>query len=183
MRKACHILLLWTTLLLLSSTSVFAEGSDDLLGKKLYTQVNMHSLKGKSITWVNYQVDSLIPVNSEVVVETIKGGGVIFTVTKTGERLKLKNKERRSGLDGYAWAKKHFAPKKRSLKRFNKLEKEGIRTGMAKIGMSKDAILVALGYPPAHKTPSLKGDYWLFWRNRWRKIGVTFTKGKVSNIR
>lgn len=49
-----------------------------------------------------------------------------------------------------------------------------IRAGEVGIGMSKDAVLVSWGYPPEHKTRSLRESEWRYWRNRWRTVLVTF---------
>ncbi len=157
--------------------------ASELVGKTLFTQVNIYSLKGKVVTWVNYHVDALIPVNSEVVVEKIRGSGVVFVVKKTGQRLKLKNKQRHSGLSGEDWANKHFASKKVNLSKFSKLERNAIAAAEVKKGMGKKAVLVAYGYPPAHKTPSLEASQWLYWITRWNKIVVTFDGNRVSNVR
>lgn len=157
--------------------------ASELVGKTLFTQVNIYSLKGKVVTWVNYHVDELIPVNSKVVIEKISSSGVVFTVEKTGQRLKLKNKKRHSGLSGEDWANKHFGLKKVDLSEFSKLERNAIAMAEVKKGMSKKAVLVAYGYPPAHKTPSLEGSEWLYWITRWNKIVVTFEGNKVSNVR
>jgi len=52
---------------------------------------------------------------------------------------------------------------------FNKVtskEQEGIKKGRIFPGMSKKAVLLTLGYPPNHKTPSLEGNIWLYWGRR-----------------
>ncbi len=155
-----------------------------LKGKTLFTQVNIYSLKGKSVTWVNYQVDSLIPVNTEVTINYAGKSGVGFTIKATDQKLELNNKKRHSGLDGNAWAAKHFGEQKVDLSRFTKAERDAIHAAKVEAGMSKDAVLVSRGYPPAHKTPDLNASEWLYWHNRWNKKAVTFdANGKVSAIR
>jgi len=157
--------------------------TNELEGKTLYTQVNIYSLKGEVVTWVNYHVDTLIPVNSEVTINKISDSSVTFTVKATGQKLKLKNKERHSGLDGLAWAQRHFGANKVDLNRFSKAERDAIEGAQVQIGMSKAAVLVAYGYPPAHKTPSLESSTWLYWINRWNKIAVRFDdKGYVVSV-
>lgn len=184
MKKPYHALLFATTCLLFSIAVTAAETADQLIGRVLYTQVNIHSLKGKTVTWVNYQVESLIPVNTEVTIDAISGSKITFTINETGQQLKLKNKQRRSGMDGLAWAKKHFGPRRVALGKFTRNERDAIERATARKGISKDAVITALGYPPAHQTPSLKNNYWLYWRNRWDKFGVNFDKaGKVTQIK
>jgi len=175
--------LLFGLAIVLAGQSVSFAASD-LEGKTLYTQVNMHSYKGEVVTWVNYNVDSLIPVNTAVEVISVAGwGGLKFKLTDSGVTLKLKN-SRHSGLSNEEWARKHFGEHKVNLGKFSKSERDAIASGAVRIGMSKSAVLVSRGYPPAHKTPSLDASGWLFWDTKWHKKQVNFdSSGKVSGIR
>ena len=40
--------------------------------------------------------------------------------------------------------------------------------------MSKDAVLMAYGYPPDHKTPKLEDDTWSYWlgRSGAQRVGI-----------
>jgi hypothetical protein len=144
----------------------------------------MHSLKGKVVTWVNYGVDTLIPVNTKVEVISIGGwGGLTFRLIDSDTTLKLKNK-RHSGLSDEEWAHKHFGEQKVDLNQFSKAERDAIASGEVRAGMSKEAVIVSRGYPPAHKTPSLESSSWLFWSNKWNKIQVNFgSDDRVSDIK
>lgn len=48
--------------------------------------------------------------------------------------------------------------------------------------MSKDAVIAALGYPPKHQTPTLKGNQWRYWRTLFKTFVVHFEDDKVDNI-
>jgi len=50
------------------------------------------------------------------------------------------------------------------------------------IGMSKKAVLAAIGYPPQHQTPSLNGDTWTYWSSRTNRFAVIFKQDKVDHI-
>lgn len=175
-----------TLLLLVFATTSYgaAVHASDLEGKTLYTQVNIHSYKGQMVTWVNYNVDSLIPVNTPVEVISAGGwSGLKFRLKDSGLTLKLKN-SRHSGLTDEEWARKHFGEHKVNLNKFSRAERDAIASGAVRIGMSKNAVIVSRGYPPAHKTPSLKSSNWFYWANRWNKTQVNFgSNGKVSRIR
>lgn len=155
--------------------------ASDMEGQELYTQVNMHSLKGEYVTWVNYGVDSLIPVNTKVLITSISGSGVEFTIKESGTELSLKNSSR-SGLNGEEWANKHFGINKVNLKKFNAKDQKGIEEAKALVGMSKKGVLIARGYPPAHVTPNLDMSEWMYWHNRWNKKKVVFKGDTVKNI-
>jgi hypothetical protein len=49
--------------------------------------------------------------------------------------------------------------------------------------MSKDAVVMAYGYPPSHKIPTLDSNMWTYWRDRFRRVFVYFENGKVVNIK
>ena len=46
--------------------------------------------------------------------------------------------------------------------------------------MSDEIILMAYGYPPAHRTPSLEADEWVYWLNRFVNQPVVLRNGRVS---
>jgi hypothetical protein len=48
--------------------------------------------------------------------------------------------------------------------------------------MRKSAVIVALGYPPKHKTPSLEANQWRYWSSRFGSFLVHFQDDKVSQI-
>jgi hypothetical protein len=60
-------------------------------------------------------------------------------------------------------------------------EQENVRTGSVDIGMSKAAVIMAFGYPPGHKTPSLEHDAWIYWLNGKQTRTVRFEKDRVVN--
>jgi len=73
---------------------------------------------------------------------------------------------------------------KTKMARLSKLDKEGIRLGRAKVGMSREGILFAMGRPPYHANPDLDAPSWLYWMNRYNKTAIEFDeKGKVSAVR
>jgi len=49
--------------------------------------------------------------------------------------------------------------------------------------MSREAVIISYGYPPAHQTPSLESNKWKYWKSRGTNFFVYFDKdGKVSKI-
>ena len=69
------------------------------------------------------------------------------------------------------------------LSRFSDQERALIRAGEVGVGMSREAVILALGYPPSHQTPSLQNQAWTYWRDRFRTFVVEFENGKVARIR
>jgi hypothetical protein len=48
--------------------------------------------------------------------------------------------------------------------------------------MTRDQVLMSLGYPPAHRTPSLSASTWTYWQNRWVTMVVAFEGDRVSRV-
>jgi hypothetical protein len=58
----------------------------------------------------------------------------------------------------------------------NETEIEGIQKGIVINGMRKEAVLVAYGYPPEHRTRNLAGNVWVYWKNKFTSFEVCFDK-------
>ena len=49
--------------------------------------------------------------------------------------------------------------------------------------MTRDQVILSLGYPPTHRTPSLREREWTYWYNRWVTYKVVFgDSGKVADV-
>ena len=147
---------------------------------KMYTQMNMHYNVSRSayvIDTTNYQVGTLIPVNSEVIMQDVNAKQLTFLYK--GQKITLRNIAKYSGLNISDVTSKYFSTKKVNLSKFSKAEQKAIGSASLVKGMSKDAVLLSLGTPPQHRTPDLKADTWTYWRNRWTTFIVSFKDGKV----
>ena len=60
---------------------------------------------------------------------------------------------------------------------------EAINDGRVERGMTRNQVIMSLGYPPTHRTPSLSAPMWTCWYNHWITFTVTFDDaGLVSNV-
>lgn len=153
----------------------------DREGQQRYTQHNLWAEGGQHLT-TNYGVGVLLPVGSQVVI-TDTSSDEIRIQTEDGETVTIANVEGYSGQDISGIYDRYFAAQQPDLSRFSSAERAAIRSGEVRKGMSKAAVLVARGYPPAHKTPSTEANRWRFWVNRFRTQVVVFEGGRVSGIR
>jgi hypothetical protein len=63
------------------------------------------------------------------------------------------------------------------------VDRQGIQAGKALVGMSKQGVQIALGYPARHRTPSLDDNRWTYWKGRHDTYAVEFDgSGKVAGI-
>jgi len=150
----------------------------------MYTQKNMHYNFGrwglKEVDGTNYQSGILIPVNSKVQLEAINAKQLSFIYK--GQKIILRNIPKYTGMSISELAKDYFAPKKVNLSKFTRLERKAIKNGNVVRGMRKKAVLISLGTPPVHRTPSIESDTWTYWKNKWATFRVNFRKGRVSSV-
>jgi outer membrane protein assembly factor BamE (lipoprotein component of BamABCDE complex) len=49
--------------------------------------------------------------------------------------------------------------------------------------MTREQVILSLGYPPTHRTPSTEGREWTYWYNRWVTYKIIFDDaGVVSTL-
>jgi hypothetical protein len=177
----CITVLLMTVGLTAASQAVGTNESVAFTaGTTLYTQFSLYYEKNCHIT-TNYRRGILVPVNTQV--KLVKSTKKIIMVTlPDGQKLKIKNIPGFSGetIDGIF--KRTFAVAPVNLSQFTETEKKAIMAGEVTNGMRKSAVIVAIGYPPKHKTPNLRANAWQYWQSRFDTFIVHFTNDKVTQI-
>jgi len=130
------------------------------LTNKVYTQVTMWEDKGRVYS-LNYSVTNKIPVNTEVHILSMSSKEIVFEVGYSGQKVTFINIQKYSQMDTASLAARLFGPKKVNLSKFTKKEQSFIKTfaGFYQAGISKEALIVARGYPSQHATSSLKSDH------------------------
>ena len=149
----------------------------------LYAQYTFCIDDNDNTASTNYRSESFrrIPVNSQV--------RFLFRGSRGRQQMRV--------IDGVAYTyqhiKKHtedsfeeafgkaFGPEPVDLSGFTEQERKAIQEGRVEVGMSREAVLIAMGPPPAVGTPSLDADTWKYWSNRFRTFFVTFENDRVSH--
>lgn len=151
------------------------------LGGTYYTQFVIRYEKGTHLT-TNYRRGASIPVNTPVKLLNISSKTIEVQVNNPSQKLLVKNVERNTGDDIYRAFDKLFAKKKVDLSKFTDLERTQIDQGTVAVEMSKNAVIVAIGYPPVTETPNLDSNTWVYWSGRFNRFNVYFKDGKVSKV-
>jgi hypothetical protein len=158
---------------------------DTLDGREVYLKYNLRFDPGqKKASCVNHQNGLIVPAGSKIQVISYTGKA-IFILLEDGTEVRVDYNYKFTGLTPMNWIEKVTSPTDPMAgwkQKFTKLEWKGIKSGKALRNMRKDAVLVALGYPPVHKTASLEADTWVYWANRYTTFNVGFAKGKVIRI-
>jgi len=150
--------------------------------REAYTLVNLHPDENRARLYsVNYQQAGLIPLCSRVTIHEATISGLTFTVQSTGRtyeylfhRTLYESPEVHIGL--------YFGDRCQPPQNLSPVDMQGIREGKALPGMSKQAVILAIGYPPRHANPTLDADQWRYWKSRWNTILVHFQQGRVVRV-
>lgn len=156
----------------------------------VYARYNIHSAPKSSdkriASYANFTDPgighSFVPLNSEIVIGHWKDGFSFRVKDDPDEYLFEFHKERmRMTVNEYIAL--ITSPEPLSLDHFSDLDRKGIGEGKALIGMSKEGVMAALGYPAVHMTPSLDAKDYVYWRNRFAKRIISFDdQGLISGI-
>ena len=202
MRKNVNILLAVFSFLLLLTGAAGAAGSIGLGPEELALQrmeghyyflgYNLHAdLVYNKVSSVNYQLrGELVPWGTEVRITRVQGRRLIFEDVA---------KHRRYSYE-FHWKNKYSVALADHLDRvflesvddlksrvagLSEIDKDGIYEGRVKPGMSREGVLVAIGYPPefANHEELMTDRDWLYWVSRHGKMVVSFGRdGLVSQI-
>ena len=168
-------LLLGTGAVAVSQQVFAAEGA-------YYTKVNIWYEKPEKILSTNYHKGSMIPVGSEVRVLKSNSKKIEFMDDK-GTKFRIKLVKDYTNLEEQQFFDRYFSKENilngDQYHSFSNMEKENIKTGTLREGMSKEAVLVAYGYPPTHRTPSTDYDSWVYWKSRMGNFTAMFKDGKL----
>lgn len=183
-------ILLTISALLLSSCASVIPLTDKTTGedlfhttKPVYTLVNLHPDSNRlKLYSVNYQQDGLIPLCSQVDIISLNSKRLTFKVKSSDQQYTLD--KHKSSPDFTAYLSHYFGTECNTSKvnALSTLDQQGIKDGIVKEGMTKEAVEYAIGFPPKHRTPSLDGNEWLYWKSRFNTFKVQFKDNVVSKI-
>lgn len=161
------------------AVALFAtEGMADEI---MYARCNLKVIKGNHITWINWQsTPDLIPVGTKLKVSR-NGDKAIFVREDSSKKYEVD-----LGADGLAYLNKFVVPKPIDIGVFPKEMQDSIDKAIARIGMTKAQVYIAMG-PPARVSSGnvatekmsyeeiMGSDLWVYARRRFGKnIGVAF---------
>lgn len=154
----------------------------DVEGKQVYTQLSMWADGDKHLT-TNYSVGIHVPINTQVNILDTSAEEIVIEIPDLDNRtVTIINAAQHTQEDIQGIYNRYFGDQPVDLSRFGSSTREAIRAGEIREGMRKDAVLLARGYPPAHRTASTDQNEWMYWRNRFNRVAVHFENDRVSRI-
>ena len=195
-KSAAHLLCILLIFSVLSCAATGGSEKKDPTQAQVYLKSNIHgtertkgdvrSLRASYANYIgDYNFHAIIPVNTPVVITKVKKNGIYMTSSVDGTKITFEyNAQNMSPVSSEEYVGYITSPRKVSLNALSPIDQKGIRDGKAYVGMSKDAVRIALGYPALHRTPSLEENVWTYWNNRFTTGAVEFdASGKVKSIR
>jgi hypothetical protein len=152
-------------------------------GHYYFLGYNLHAdLQFNKVSSVNYQLQgALLPWGTEVRVLRVQRNHLLFEVVGKGKRYRYEiyRKTRRS-VPLAEHLGRVFLENPDRLKQLvagmSEIDKDGIYEGRVKPGMSREGVLVAIGYPPefANRQALMTDRDWSYWISRFSKMVVSF---------
>jgi len=148
-----------------------------------YTQVNLRADQRGRIVSVNYQANALVPVCTPVRIDRIRGREIRFTNLQNGARYQfIRHRASRMPIEQHA--QRLFGGGCPDIGAMSDADQAGIANGEVYQGMSRQGVVMAMGFPPEHRTASTAGqDVWTYWRTNMHSIEVYFTNDQVTGLR
>ncbi len=165
------------------SSEMFVAGG----ASSLYNRYNLHYItergqnRGSFANWTQYPGHDFVPYNSKLWVDP--SGRRIYFTTDNGVSIEWEYNPDRMMMSAWEYVNLIMSPTPVSYEGLSEVDRQGIEAGRAMVGMSKQGVLVALGYPAKHRTLSLEQDRWVYWKGRHNAYMVEFDdSGKVVSI-
>ena len=156
-----------------------------------YICCNLHYEKPE-ITDANYLRGKLIPLGTRVQILEVRKDSVKFEAAGyPAITLAFKYGARNLTMDQYL---DRIFLVDDPYARFPKLPPDGkqaaevdktrrmIEDGTVSVGMTREQVLMAIGYPPADRTPALDAPTWKYWASRGDTFEIYFDGDQVSRV-
>lgn len=150
--------------------------------KTLYTCCNIHH-ESSDFSDANYYVGGMLLLGSPVQVQSVDRGAV--TILAAGQQISLHHRygTAQETLQQYIDKILVSEDPKVKLSSYSQSAQQAIKDGRVEVGMTRDQVIMAIGYPPTHRTASLSASEWTYWYNTWMTYRVQFdSDGKVSGF-
>jgi len=150
--------------------------------RTLFTCCNIH-YESNDINDANYYVGSTVPAGTSVTVQTMRGDSVTFLAGSTQLKLEQRYGNKQESFQQYLDKIFVTADPRQRLAGYPQAVQAAIRDGRVERGMTREQVLMSIGYPPAHRTASLNDSEWTYWYNRWVTYKVQFgPDGRVASV-
>ena len=145
----------------------------------VYTVIPMWEQKNR-IYGTNYKDGNLIPINSPVRILGANSKTIVFEYN--GRKKTFYIMQKHSKVDTKTTMARTFSRSPVDLSKYSSDIQVHIITGRLSNNMTKEEVVLARGYPPYHRTPSLTSNSWRYWNTRRATQTVGFSNGMSVGV-
>ena len=151
---------------------------------KVYTSYNVWYEDPMDISSLNYLTGKILPFGSEVKDISAIDYLVSFTDVASGQKFQIRYFKNKQMIPFEKYLRRLFTTE------YPSSSETGITTsfynlvkaGKVEEGMTKKEVLVAYGYPSAHRTPYMKGNTWIYYIKPMFSKRLIFKGNKVVGM-
>ena len=152
---------------------------DPVAGQDYFLRSTLHFEDGEYAA-TNYARGAIVPINTPVRIVSMRGKKIEIKRLDAGDTLEIENVEKYTRKSLPELARILFSAEPTPIEQLPEELAASIRNGDMRLGMTKEQVLMARGYPPAHETSSIESDRWIFWSSRFVKHTVIFANGRLT---
>lgn len=152
------------------------------IGKDYFTRYTFREEKNEHKT-TNYGRGSVVPINTPVKLVSMSGSKLILIRLDNSQEIKVENEDKHTKKSINEIAALLLSTEKTPIEKLPDEVASAIVNGEMRKGMTKELVLLARGYPPAHETPSIDSNRWVYWSSRFVKQTVVFVNGRLTEGR
>ena len=187
MRTLLHSFSLVALALCASCKSSGDAVAEELLNTPVYTRVGMHfdANRGRFLMYSsNYiSMGHYLPPGTQLTLTKVSRKGFELT-DDDGSNYVISYVPKHSMMSMAEWREQHFSESPVSLpESLTDDERDAIRSGEVRKGMSREAVFLAIGYPPKSNNASLQSDVLKYELRRFMSRSIRFDNDdKVEQI-
>ena len=143
-----------------------------------YTEARGNIWKGASTNYIGLPRKS--PPGTKWTFREYDGDEFVFSQSGDFREIRLAYVEKHNMMSPEAWFQENFSLSPVSLPQFlTEKEKKNVMNCSAEPGMSRAAVMLALGYPPASLSPQRNADTLMYQWKRFDRKNFMFAKDKL----
>lgn len=130
--------------------------------EQLYTQINLRAnARGQMTSVQEWRGTEVVPICTPVQIDAVGAREIRFTGTQSGQRFRyILHRSTRLPVDDHVQRMFGSTCPAATL---DQQDAMGIQDGVPLPGMTRAGVVMAVGYPPEHRTPTLAANEWVYW--------------------
>ena len=154
------------------------------MNTKIYTNGNIWYEDPEDISSLNYQKGKILPFGTEIEPIEADSKSLTFRDKETGQKYCINVDSSFMMIPAEFYYKNLLTTKTKNeiIEGIQTSVVEKISKGVIEEGMTRREVLLAYGFPVAHRTPSIKEDTWVYWTDKLSTLRVVFKGDKVVAI-